>query len=198
MNKDKYYIVKSNSEGIFKDKGSKFISFCIPVKNEEEVKSYLLTIKKKYHSARHHCYAYMLGENKDRYRSFDDGEPTNSAGKPILGQIESFNLTNILIVIVRYFGGTLLGVGGLINAYKKSAADAITNNIIIEQIKNQTIALTSNYGDVNYIMRVINETNANIIIQDFGIECKFQIAVPKSKFENFKSKINKNHNIKIL
>ena len=128
---DKYLTIEKNSDGIFKDRGSKFLAFAYPVSSPEEIKIILAELRKKYHDARHHCYAYMLGAEKETYRSNDDGEPSSSAGKPILGQIQSNNLSNILIVVVRYFGGTLLGVGGLINAYRSAAADAIRNANII-------------------------------------------------------------------
>ena len=130
---DTYLTIKEPSEGLFKDKGSKFSSFAFPASSEEDVKKFLAELKKQHPSANHHCYAFRLGADKQAYRANDDGEPSNTAGKPILGQIQSKDLTNILIVVVRYFGGTLLGVSGLINAYKLAAAEAIQNATIIEK-----------------------------------------------------------------
>ena len=131
---DTYKTIEKPSEGLFKDKGSKFISFAFPVDNEEEIKEIVQSIKKEHHSARHHCYAWRLGADQLLFRANDDGEPSSTAGKPILGQIQSFDLTNILIVVVRYFGGTLLGVSGLINAYRNAALDAINQAEIVEKL----------------------------------------------------------------
>jgi uncharacterized YigZ family protein len=128
---DTYLTISNVAEGLFKDKGSRFISFAFPVSSEKEIKPHLEKIKNEYHDARHHCFAYMLGKDRTTFRSFDDGEPSGTAGKPILGQIQSKGLTNILIVVIRYFGGTLLGTSGLINAYRTSAADAINHSQII-------------------------------------------------------------------
>ncbi|MDP2112754.1 MAG: YigZ family protein, partial [Bacteroidota bacterium] len=128
---DTYKTIEKPSEGLFKDKGSKFISFAFPVNSEDEIKDIVQSIKKEHHSARHHCYAWRLGADHLHFRANDDGEPSSTAGKPILGQIQSFDLTNILIVVVRYFGGTLLGVSGLINAYRSAALDAINQAEIV-------------------------------------------------------------------
>ena len=134
MGKDNYLSIEKRSEGIYKDRGSKFLAFAFPVYQEDEIKDILAELRKEYHDARHHCYAYRLGASKEIYRVNDDGEPSSSAGKPIFGQIQSNDLSNILIVVVRYFGGTLLGVGGLINAYRSAAADALINASIIERV----------------------------------------------------------------
>ncbi len=130
---DSYLTIEKNTEGLFKDKGSKFLAFAYPVEEEEEIKEYIQALKKEHYSARHHCYAWRLGAEKTHFRANDDGEPSSTAGKPILGQIQKNDLTNILIVVVRYFGGTLLGVSGLINAYRGAAADVINNSIIVEK-----------------------------------------------------------------
>jgi uncharacterized YigZ family protein len=131
---DSYKTIKKESQGYFKDKGSKFLAFAFPVKSEEEIKEILTRLRKEHHSARHHCYAWRLGSEEITFRANDDGEPSSTAGKPILGQLLSFEVTNILIIVVRYFGGTLLGVSGLINAYKNAAADSLNNAEIIEKI----------------------------------------------------------------
>ncbi|PLX14682.1 MAG: YigZ family protein, partial [Marinilabiliales bacterium] len=130
---DQYLTISKPSEGLFKDRGSKFLAFAYPVSSEEEIKAFQEQLRSDYHDARHHCYAYMLGPKKENYRANDDGEPSSTAGKPILGQIRSFDLTNILIVVIRYFGGTKLGVGGLINAYKTAAEEALKNAKIIRK-----------------------------------------------------------------
>ena len=132
MESDTYLTIKAFSQGLYKEKGSRFIAIAYPVSTQEEIKSILENIRKEHHSARHHCFAWMLGQNRDTFRVNDDGEPSGSAGKPILGQINSFSLTNILIVVVRYFGGKLLGVSGLINAYRSAAESALINAEIIE------------------------------------------------------------------
>lgn len=131
---DTYLTISDDSEGFYKEKGSKFLSFAFPVHHEEDIKEKLDILRKKYYDARHHCYAYVLGKDKEIFRANDDGEPNHSAGDPILGQIKSNQLTNILIVVVRYFGGVKLGVGGLISAYRTAAAEAISNNVIVEAI----------------------------------------------------------------
>ncbi|NJK97979.1 MAG: YigZ family protein [Bacteroidales bacterium] len=156
---DTYRTIDSPSNGLFKDRGSKFISFAIPATNEQEVKEHLERIKKEFFDARHHCYAYRLGPDKKTFRAFDDGEPGNSAGKPILGQITAKDLTNILVVVVRYFGGTLLGVGGLVQAYKNASADAIANATVIEKEIQDFISITFDYplqSKINHILKVLN------------------------------------------
>ena len=133
MFEDTYYTISAPSEGLFKDRGSRFIALAYPVTTEKEIKEIQVSLRKKYHDARHHCYAYRLGYDKSVYRVNDDGEPSGTAGKPIFGQIQSKDLTNIFIVVIRYFGGTLLGVSGLINAYRSAAADAIEHAQIIQK-----------------------------------------------------------------
>src|SRR6056297_2588024 len=150
-----YKTIKSKGEGLFKDKGSKFIALAIPVETEEEVKSALEEVRNAYHDARHHCYAYRLGPLMDIYRANDDGEPSSSAGKPILGQIRSYELTNILIVVIRYFGGIKLGVGGLIQAYKTAAEEAIRNAKIIEKKLHDIYRVSFEYSEINEVMRIL-------------------------------------------
>ena len=146
---DTYKTIEKPSEGLFKDKGSKFISLAFPVNSEEEIKEIVQSIKKEHHSARHHCYAWRLGADQLHFRANDDGEPSSTAGKPILGQIQSFDLTNILIVVVRYFGGTLLGVSGLINAYRSAALDAINQAEIVEKLVEKWLLVDFDYGAMN-------------------------------------------------
>jgi uncharacterized YigZ family protein len=163
--------VQSESEGFFKDKGSKFLSFVYPVESEEEVKQKLDALRKKYFDARHHCYAYMLGETERRFRANDDGEPNHSAGDPILGQIRSKGITNVLIVVVRYFGGVKLGVGGLIAAYKTAAESALASAKIIENEIRQKIRITYSYSSTPEVMRLVKDFELNIITQTFEEEC---------------------------
>jgi uncharacterized YigZ family protein len=170
MFSDTYKTIEGLANGVFKNKGSKFIAFAYPVKNETEVKEKLLYLKKEYHDARHHCFAYVLGLDKTVYRVNDDGEPSGTAGKPILGQINSKDLTNILIVVIRYFGGTLLGVSGLINAYKQATIAALNNANIIEKTVNEIYIVRVPYDAMNDVMKILKEEKAEIINQYFENE----------------------------
>jgi uncharacterized YigZ family protein len=177
---DTYFTIQEPSEGIFKDKASKFNAFAFPVTTEEEIKNYLSQLRKQHHSANHHCYAFRLGADKLASRSNDDGEPSNTAGKPILGQIQSKDLTNILIVVVRYFGGTLLGVSGLINAYRQAAAEVISNSVIIEKTVKDLYELKFDYLQMNDVMRIIKEENLTIHSQNFELSPALTFSVRKS------------------
>jgi uncharacterized YigZ family protein len=177
-NKASYYTLSQVSESQFKEKGSKFLGFAFPVSSEEEIKEKLDFLRKKYFDARHHCFAYILGKDKDIYRANDDGEPNHSAGDPILGQIRSHSLTNTLIVVVRYFGGTKLGVGGLIQAYRIAASEAIANNIIIEKEDKKELKLNFNYLEMNQVMKFIKEYNLEISDQKFDNSCEIGLMVP--------------------
>ena len=177
------------SEGIYKEKGSKFLSFAIPVESEEEIKQTLDAFKKRYYDARHICYAYMLGENKTQFRTYDDGEPSGTGGRPILGQIHSAELTNVLIVVVRYFGGVLLGTGGLMHAYKLAASDALANNEIIVKEITRTLHLTFAYEQVNQVMSIIKALQISILDQQFESTCQLTITVTKSIFPQAISKL---------
>ena len=172
-------ILVPSEETLFKEKGSKFFGYTFPVLTEDDVKERLEELKKKHHSARHFCYAYQLGIEKIKFRANDDGEPNNSAGLPIYGQIQSFEVTNILIVSVRYFGGTKLGVGGLISAYKTSAQMALEASDILEKTINIDYKLTFNYDLMNVVMRVVKEKNLNIIDQKLELNCEYIISVRK-------------------
>lgn len=180
-----YRTIKKRGEGLFKDKGSKFIALAIPVETEEEVKTSLEEVRNAYHDARHHCYAYRLGPLMDTYRANDDGEPSSSAGKPILGQIRSYELTNILIVVVRYFGGTLLGVGGLINAYKTAASQAIEDTKIIEHELHDYYDIYFEYPDMNDVMRILKEETMQQVDQGFDTSCRITMKVKRG----FKGKV---------
>ena len=180
---DVFQTIEKESQGIFKDKGSKFYAFAYPVKQEDEVKDILAQLKKEHHSARHHCYAWRIGTEEITYRANDDGEPSSTGGKPILGQLQSFNVTNILLVVVRYFGGTLLGVSGLINAYRNAAADALKNAEIIEKTIEKEIILNFTYNELAEVMNTIKQENLTIINTRFEEKCNLTFSVRKSELE---------------
>jgi uncharacterized YigZ family protein len=175
MKPDTYLTVKSQSAGIYKEKGSRFLAFAFPVSDPEEIKLIIEKIRKEHHEARHHCYAYMIGRDRTVWRVNDDGEPSGTAGRPILGQINSFGLTNILIVVCRYFGGTLLGVSGLINAYRSSAANAIENADIEEFTVNDYYEIIYPYISMNDVMKILKEEEIEQSDQLFDLECKIRI-----------------------
>jgi len=194
--KDSYKTIsKASEEAIFKDRNSKFFGYAFPVKDEDEVKIHLESLKKSHYTARHWCYAYQLGTEKIRYRANDDGEPNNSAGMPIYGQIQSFEVTNVLVVVVRYFGGTKLGVGGLINAYRKTAQLALESSKIIEKTIDTYFQIQLDYKHMSRIMRLIKEHNADIISQKLEINCRINVAIRKSGAELFYDSVNKIHEV---
>ena len=168
---DIYKTIKKESQGFYSEKGSKFISFAFPVSNEKEIKEFQQQLRKKYYDARHHVYAFILGVDKNAYRASDDGEPANSSGMPVLGQLRSHDLTNVVIIVVRYFGGTKLGVPGLINAYRSAAQDAIANAQIIEETVDSEFSVFFSYDEMSYVMRVLKDFDANIIVQEFVEQC---------------------------
>ncbi len=177
---DTYLTLKKESSGLFKDRGSKFFFYAFPVEDEEEVKELLQELRKKHYDAAHHCFAYNLGYEGSRFRANDDGEPYHSAGDPILGQIRSNLLTNCLIVVVRYFGGTKLGISGLIHAYKTAAAMAIAENEIIEKLIVSKLVITFAYPALNEIMKLVKQHDLEIIDQKMELTCKMILAVRKS------------------
>lgn len=196
--KDTYKtIISPSKEALFKDKNSKFYGYAFPVRNEDDVKLKIEKLKKQHHAARHWCYAYQLGVEKTKYRANDDGEPNNSAGMPIYGQIQSFNITNTLIVVVRYFGGVKLGVGGLINAYRTAAHMALENSQILEKTIDISFSLQFDYKNMSRIMRIIKDNDANIDSQKLQIDCLLQISIRKSNALKLYQTINKFHEVKI-
>jgi len=196
--KDTYKtIISPSKEALFKDKNSKFYGYAFPVRNEDDVKLKIEKLKKQHHAARHWCYAYQLGVEKTKYRANDDGEPNNSAGMPIYGQIQSFNITNTLIVVVRYFGGVKLGVGGLINAYRTAAHMALENSQILEKTIDISFLLQFDYKNMSRIMRIIKDNDANIDSQKLQIDCLLQISIRKSNALKLYQTINKFHEVKI-
>lgn len=178
--KDKFLTLGKVSECIYKVKGSKFLAFAYPVSTEEAIKLNLGNLRTKYCDARQHCYAYMLGKDQKNFRANDDGEPNHSAGDPILGQIRSHGLTNVLIVVVRYFGGTKLGIGGLIKAYKSAAGEAIATNVIVERALTEDMSFSFDYGDTNEVMRIIAMYDMQITSQRFQSICEISIRCQKS------------------
>lgn len=178
--KDTYKtILKPSEEALFKEKGSKFYGYAFPVTSEEEIKEHIEALKKQHHSARHWCYAWQLGKGYEHYRANDDGEPLNSAGMPIYGQLQSFDVTNVLVVVVRYFGGTKLGVGGLIQAYKTAAQLALEKCNIVKKTIDETFTIKFEYPEMNTVMRIIKDEDLTITNQKMELNCEFKIAVRK-------------------
>jgi uncharacterized YigZ family protein len=180
VSKDTYLTIADIAEGLYKEKGSKFLAFAYPVATEENVKEALALLKKKYFDARHHCYAYTLGPEALQYRTNDDGEPNHSAGDPILGQIRSRGLTDLLVVVVRYFGGIKLGVSGLIAAYKTATAEALDAAVVVEKIVKDRIKIEFDYLSMNDVMRLIKDFELEIISQQFDNSCTMTLMVRKS------------------
>lgn len=176
-------LAASSEETLFKDRGSKFFGYAFPVQSEEEVKLQIDELRAQHSNARHFCYAFQLGVESISYRANDDGEPNNSAGMPIYGQIQSFNITNVLVVSVRYFGGTKLGVGGLINAYRNSAKLAIEASQIIVKTINVRFRISFSYDLINKVMRIIKEQKIQIVSQNLELNCTYIIAVRKKESE---------------
>ncbi|MDO9613717.1 MAG: YigZ family protein [Bacteroidota bacterium] len=195
---DTYKTIEKPSEGLFKDKGSKFISFAFPVNSEDEIKDIVQSIKKEHHSARHHCYAWRLGADHLHFRANDDGEPSSTAGKPILGQIQSFDLTNILIVVVRYFGGTLLGVSGLINAYRSAALDAINQAEIVEKLVEKWILVEFDYGAMNEVMKVFKDEKLPQIDPLFDLKCIIKTHIRNSELNRIEDTLQKIEGVKVV
>ncbi|MEO2062238.1 MAG: YigZ family protein [Christiangramia sp.] len=198
--KDTYKsITKASPEVLFKDRNSKFFGYAFPVKTEDEVNEILEDLKKQHHKARHWCYAWQFGkeEEQQRYRANDDGEPSNSAGMPIYGQIQSFEVTNILIVVVRYFGGVKLGVGGLINAYKTAAQMALEASEIITRTIDEIFVIQFDYPEMNKVMQVIKQHNLNVIDQKLELDCRIFISVRKNEAEEIFTKFDNTYKVKI-
>lgn len=194
---DTYLTIQKPADIIYKDKGSKFITYAYPVTNEKQIKEILVELKKEHHTANHHCYAYRLGADKQNFRANDDGEPNNTAGKPILGQIQSSDLTDVLIVVVRYFGGTLLGVSGLINSYKTSAHEVIKACTIIEKQIMFRYLVSFSFEQMNDVMKVLKQTDANIITQQFDTNCQIEFTIRKANSEACEEKLKKIDGVKL-
>jgi uncharacterized YigZ family protein len=188
---DQYYSIKAPSQGLYKEKGSRFIAFANPVTGQDEIKAILEDIRKEHHEARHHCFAWMTGHDRLNWRISDDGEPSGTGGRPILGQINSFELTNILIVVTRYFGGTLLGVSGLINAYRTAAADAIKNSEIIECLLQNYYEITYPYDSMNQVMKILKDENITQTEHLFDLECRISINFRASARERIVTRLER-------
>ena len=191
MQQDFYKTIASKSEGFFKAQRSKFYAFAYPVNTDLEIKELQKALRKKYYDARHHVYAFRLGADKKIFRASDDGEPSNSSGPPILGQIRSYDLTNILIVVIRYFGGKKLGIPGLINAYKTASEDAIKNAKIISKTIDESIEIKFDYNQMNFVMNLIDEYKMKIIEQNFTTDCKMKLSIRKNFVEKIKLEFTK-------
>ncbi|MBQ0022386.1 MAG: YigZ family protein [Prevotellaceae bacterium] len=188
---DSYKTIKQLSEGTYSEKRSKFLAFAIPVTSVDEIKEYVAEYQKKYYDARHCCYAYMLGPERLEFRANDNGEPSGTAGKPILGQINSNELTNILIIVVRYFGGVKLGTSGLIVAYKAAAAEAIAAAEIIEKTVDEEVTFMFEYPFMNDVMRIVKEENPEIVSQGYDMDCSMTLRIRKDSMPKLKSRLEK-------
>ena len=188
---DKYLTLEKLSEGVYKDKGSRFYSFVFPVSSVDEAKKILDEYRKKYHDARHVCYAYVVGKTDEDSvtRSSDDGEPSGTAGKPMLTQLVSNGLHDVMAVVVRYFGGVLLGTGGLVVAYRSAVEDALQNATVVERIVEDEITVDFEYERMNAVMKVVKDNSLKIVSQKFDLNCSITVLVPKSKTQQVKSKL---------
>ncbi len=191
MNSDEYRTIKTEGEGYYTDKRSKFLAFAHHVTSTDEIKELLADYRKKYYDARHVCYAYMLGPERLEFRANDDGEPSSTAGKPILGQINSNELTDILIVVVRYYGGVNLGTSGLIVAYREAAADAIAHCEIEMRQVEEIITYTFAYPMMNDVMRIVKEMQPRIISQTYDNTCEIRLGIRKSEAEQLRNRLQK-------
>ncbi len=186
---DLYKTIAAPAEGLYKEKGSKFISLAYPVQSEGQIKEIVAELKDKFYDARHHCYAWMLGADKKNFRANDDGEPSSTAGRPILGQIQSNDLTNILIVVIRYFGGTKLGVSGLINAYREAAADALCHAEVVEKTVDEQIRICFSYLVLNDVMKIVKEENPEVLERNFELQCEMLLSIRQKDMENLKERL---------
>ncbi len=187
---DKYRTINEPTTGEYKEKGSKFLAYAYPITAESDVRGFLDTLKSEHHKARHFCYAWRLGLDTNLYRANDDGEPAGTAGRPILGQIDSFGLTNVFIVVVRYFGGTKLGTSGLIQAYKESTQDALNQAIIIKKRVETTLEIVCDYPAVTPVLNALKRTEGRVIEQDFGMNIRFLFSIPFDDMTTFGKLLN--------
>ncbi len=191
MEEDAYKTIAGRAEAVYTEKRSRFIAIALPARSQGEVKSYLEEYRKKYYDARHVCYAYMLGHERTDFRASDSGEPSGTAGKPILGQINSNGLTDILIIVVRYFGGVKLGTGGLIAAYRAVAAEAIANATIIEKTVCEDVGITFGYPFLNDVMRVVKEENPVVVSQSYDMDCIMTLRIRSSLVPRLRMRLEK-------
>ncbi len=195
---DTYKTIGKESKGLFRDRGSRFIALAFPVSSQDEIKARLAELRKEYHDARHHCWAWVLGADRQSFRVNDDGEPSGTAGRPILGQINSRELTNVLIVVIRYFGGTLLGVSGLINAYRSAAADALTNAAVIEKYLMEKWLITFPYPAMNDVMKVLRDESCTQSDHRYsGNQVVIEITIRSSRADHITGRLNKIEGVKM-
>jgi uncharacterized YigZ family protein len=193
--KDSFLSISGEGRGLFRDKASKFIAVALPVSSEEEVKSRLEELRKEYHDANHHCYAYRLGLDNHTYRTNDDGEPSGSAGKPIYGQILSMDLSDVLVVVVRYFGGTKLGIPGLIHAYRTAAREALEQTSIFEKIVRVQFTVIFDYPAMNEIMRILKEEGVKIVHQNSLEKCEIEFQIRRSHASKIQARMSRLRNV---
>lgn len=187
---DTFLTIAEQAEGLYKEKGSRFLAFAYPVNSQESIKAHIESLKKKYYDARHHCYAYVLGKNKEQFRANDDGEPSSTAGKPILGQLYAADVSNVLLVVVRYFGGKKLGVGGLITAYKTAAAAALNNAKIIPYVLTKELVIQCSFAEVEWVMRLAKNYNLTVLDQKYTAACvRIALRVRESLIQEVKSQL---------
>jgi uncharacterized YigZ family protein len=196
MESDSYLTIKAFSQGLFKERGSRFIGLAFPVSSPEEIREILEKVRKQHHEARHHCFAWILGMDKQNYHVNDDGEPSGTAGQPIIGQISAFGLTDVLIVVIRFFGGKLLGVSGLINAYRSAAKSAINNGEIVERFILDFYKISFPYPALNDVMKIIKDEEINQSAQKFELECFISINFRRSKGEKILGRFSRIEGLK--
>lgn len=194
---DSYLTIQKASEGIYKEKGSKFIAFAYPILSEDDFKNNMAQLKKDYHDARHHCYAFKIGLTENEYRYSDDGEPNNSAGKPIYGQLLSHNITNVGVIVIRYFGGTKLGVGGLVTAYKEAAKDALSNAKIINKTVNNYYKIYFDYPVMSDVMNFVKQNDLNVTNQIFENSCLIEFNIRTTDAEQTVNQLEKIEGLKV-
>jgi uncharacterized YigZ family protein len=197
MFEDTYKTIAAVSEGIYREKGSKFIAYAIPVSSENEIKDKLIELKKEYFDARHHCYAYILGYNKSAYRVNDDGEPSGTAGRPIYGQLLSKDLTNVLVVVIRYFGGVKLGVSGLINAYKEATKSALESAQIVEKTVDETYIVHLEYEQMNKVMQILKNDFVRILNQNYDEGFNIEFVIRKKEADRIIMELRKINSVSI-
>jgi uncharacterized YigZ family protein len=195
---DLYKTIADATEGYFTEQRSKFISYAFPVQTPEEAKEKTDALRKQYYDARHVCWAYMLGADRTQFRVNDDGEPSSTAGKPILGVINSNELTNVLIAVVRYFGGIKLGTSGLIVAYRAAAQEAINNARIVEKTVNEPVSILFEYPFLNAVMKIVKDDNVAIVSQKFDLDCEMTLQIRKSEVENLRTKLLKIESMRLI
>ena len=198
MMEDTFFTIAKSSEGLYKEKMSKFLAFAEPCTSADEAKEIVAMYKKEYFDARHVCWAYMVGPQRLEFRSNDDGEPSGTAGKPILGQINSFNLTDLVVIVVRYFGGIKLGTSGLIEAYRTAAAEALSAAEVVEKIMEDTLEVYFEYPLMGEAMRIVKEEGAKVLVQDFTIDCRLKLSLRKAAMPKMRTRFENTFGIKII